>query len=530
MIYNTISKRHSDALFRLIKSLGKAEKRALALEMEKTGHGNKKYALLYRALVNMKHYNETALIEKCPDIKPAQVPNLKRNLYRFILNTLSDFHAARTPEIRIMKQMEGAWILFNKGLYMDAELELKKSKNMAHALDRKGYAIALSRLEKLLLRQNPIGMDLEVLNALSKRESDLLEQIREETRFKDLYLLLNARYREQGFISDKTGYEKIKEHILKKLGKLPIRESGPVARIYYLKCHISFALFSQDFKMAFDYSKKLVSLFNAEKDSIKKFPELYLGALNHALVSCHKLGRLADFNHFYSLLLRFSRNPGLIKNENLEILVFRYKYLHKINHHFLTGEFTRGIKIIKPAENMLERWAGRMNPHDALLFYYKLACLYFGAGHFRKSLKWLGKITGDYPPEFRQDLQAFARILTLICYYEQNDFRGMEYMLRSTYRFLAKKSEMHSFFNQIAATLRKFLSKDANPKKLKSHFETLHSRLKPLSRKPYQSKPFLYFDILSWLEGKIKNRTVEEIIQEKAAEKLKGEFSRKKRL
>ena len=57
---------------------------------------------------------------------------------------------------------------------------------------------------------------------------------------------------------------------------------------------------------------------------------------------------------------------------------------------------------------------------------------------------------------------------------------------------------------------------DIYPHQLKSAFVNLHKELKKYENDPYERRAFLYLDILSWLESKIENRPVGEIIREKS--------------
>ena len=44
----------------------------------------------------------------------------------------------------------------------------------------------------------------------------------------------------------------------------------------------------------------------------------------------------------------------------------------------------------------------------------------------------------------------------------------------------------------------------------------MHHKLVSLQENPFEQRAFLYLDIISWLESKIENRSVQEIIREKA--------------
>jgi hypothetical protein len=48
---------------------------------------------------------------------------------------------------------------------------------------------------------------------------------------------------------------------------------------------------------------------------------------------------------------------------------------------------------------------------------------------------------------------------------------------------------------------------------LKSRFVELHEKLEKLREEPYDRRAFLYLDIMSWLQSKIKGVSVESVIR-----------------
>ena len=50
---------------------------------------------------------------------------------------------------------------------------------------------------------------------------------------------------------------------------------------------------------------------------------------------------------------------------------------------------------------------------------------------------------------------------------------------------------------------------------IKKAFIKLHSKLKTFEDDPYESRAFLYLDIISWLESNIQNKPIGEIIKNK---------------
>jgi hypothetical protein len=56
---------------------------------------------------------------------------------------------------------------------------------------------------------------------------------------------------------------------------------------------------------------------------------------------------------------------------------------------------------------------------------------------------------------------------------------------------------------------------DVFPSEIKSEFKKIYKKLKKFENHPYEKRAFLYLDILSWLESKIKNKPIALIIKEK---------------
>jgi hypothetical protein len=62
---------------------------------------------------------------------------------------------------------------------------------------------------------------------------------------------------------------------------------------------------------------------------------------------------------------------------------------------------------------------------------------------------------------------------------------------------------------------------DIYPHELKGAFKKLHSTLKQYEEDPYERRAFLYLDVLSWLESKIENKPVADVIKNKAHQSLR---------
>jgi hypothetical protein len=209
---------------------------------------------------------------------------------------------------------------------------------------------------------------------------------------------------------------------------------------------------------------------------------------------------------------KFSHRKVVKENDINSILVFVYLATSKINRHFLEGSFTEGLKLVPYIENKLKEYELFMDRHRVLVFYYKIACLYFGAGKNEKTIDYLNKII-NWKVDLRTDLQCYARLLHLIAHYELGNFDLLEYLTKSVYRFMAKMESLSAVEEEIFHFLRRSFRIGAHA--LKPEFEKLLEKLKDYEHNHFETRTFSYLDVISWLESKIKDQPVEKVIRNK---------------
>ena len=108
---------------------------------------------------------------------------------------------------------------------------------------------------------------------------------------------------------------------------------------------------------------------------------------------------------------------------------------------------------------------------------------------------------------------------------------GLDYnldsLIRSTYKFLIKMEDLY----EVQKEMIKFLKGlgDIYPHELKGAFIVILEKLKTYEDHPYESRAFLYLDIISWLESKIENKAVSEIIRNKYLSRLSKQEVKKQK-
>jgi len=236
----------------------------------------------------------------------------------------------------------------------------------------------------------------------------------------------------------------------------------------------------------------------------------------HNLLNAHfTLKNYTGFNKTISLMEDFRDSDIVKQSNNNRVQVFIYLYTAKINQHFLEGTFKEGITIIPEIDQQLKEFSIYMDGHRVLVFYYKIASLYFGAGDFSTAIDYLNKII-NWKVDLRNDLQCYARLLHLISHYELGNFQLLEYLIKSVYRFMAKMQNL----SLVEEEMFKFLKNSfyLSARKLQPEFEKLLNKIKHLEKSKFETRAFAYLDIISWLESKVYNKPVYEIIREKYLE------------
>jgi tetratricopeptide (TPR) repeat protein len=264
--------------------------------------------------------------------------------------------------------------------------------------------------------------------------------------------------------------------------------------------------------MYYRYVQKWVDLFTEEPFMIEVETAHYIKGM-HNLASAHF--DLKNYRKFDKTLKQFEdfAESEIVKHYDLNgVQVFVYLYIAKLNMHFMQGTFREGLELVPYIEEKLEEYRLYLDRHRVLVFYYKIASLYFGAGDYSTSIDYLNKII-NWKVDLRTDLQCYARLLHLIAHYEMGNYEIIEHLIKSVYRFMAKVEHLSAVEEEIFKFLRK--SFNLSPRQLKPAFERLLENLRQFENNRYEARAFSYLDIISWLESKIDEKPVYTIIRQK---------------
>ncbi|MGC8749329.1 hypothetical protein [Hydrotalea sp.] len=511
--------RSTDMLFQLIKSLEKGEKRNFKLYVKRNASGEElKIVQLFDALDKMKDYDEVQLLQKNPSIKKQQLSNMKAHLYKELLSSLRLIQQSDNIDRYAHEQLDFARILYNKGLYLQSLKLLDKLKEVTNSQHQYIYALLTLQFEKKIESMHITRSMENRAETLSGESEKIYHQLDLSNKLSNLALELYSWYIQNGHARDKRDVHAVKVFFESNLPPIHYGELGFYEKLYLYQSYCWYGFILQDLLMYYRYTQKWVSLFQ-DNELMKRIETgQYIRGMHNLLGAQFNLNNFDKFNEYLQQFEAFAQSDLGNSNDNIRIQTFVYLNTARINKHFLEGTFTEGLQLVPEIEKHLDEYKLHLDRHRVLVFYYKIACLYFGSGDNEKAIDYLNKII-NWKVDLRTDLQCYARLLHLIAHYELGNDNLMEYLIKSVYRFMAKMKNLSIVEEEIFKFIRK--SFNLSPKKLLPAFKSLKEKLEQLQGEPLETRSFMYLDIIGWLESKIEGVPVQEVRRRKFLERRK---------
>ena len=512
--------RNTDTLFLLIKSLEKSEKRNFKLYVRRNSASEDlKTIQLFDALDKMKEYDELQLLKKNKSIKKQQLSNIKAHLYKQILSSLRLIKNDDNIDLQLHEQMDQSRILFNKGLYLQCLKVLDKLKETARQYNQLTYLQQALFFEKKIEALYITRSMQNRADQLSAESNEVNEQLLLVSRLSNLALQLYSWYIRHGHARNESDVKNIRIYFEQYLPAEASAPKGFYERLYLYQSYCWYAFIRQDFLQYYRYTQKWVDLFRENPDMIKVETASYIKAMHNLMGAHFDLLKPDKLNECIRDFEQFARSKLIKENDNNRILAYQYLYTARINLYFLEGTFTKGLRMVPFLENMLKEYGPYLDIHRVLVFYYKIASLYFGSGNNEKAIDYLNRIINQ-KADLRTDLQCYSRLLHLIAHYELGNFDLLEYLIKSVYRYMAKMENLSKVEEEMFAFLRQSFHVGAHA--LKPEFEKLLIKLKKYEGNSLESRAFAYLDVISWLESKISGVNVQDVIREKYLKGKRG--------
>ncbi|MEL6866651.1 MAG: hypothetical protein AAFP19_19655 [Bacteroidota bacterium] len=513
-------KQQTDYLIQLIKSLTKAEKRYFKLFVNRNQASEDILFLrLFELLDKQKNYDEALILRKIQGIKKRQLSNIKAHLYKQLLLCLRLLHRSQNQDIEIRERIDYAKVLYNKGLYRQSLEILDKAKVRALHHEQHTLGLEILEFEKLIESQYiPQRMNSRA-EKLTEEADRLRHMVSRSHLFSNLALQLYSLYLKVGYVRSQKEYHFIREFFMSNLPKYDEESMSFYEKLYLYQSYCWFCMMTQDFLYYYRYAQKWVDLFQHNRKMMELETALYLKGLNNLLTSLFLLWHHNKFAQVLSELENLDISSNAKQATNVQSLHQLFKSIHQINRHYMEGTFSDGLALVPELVRIIDQEVYLWDEHRVMVLYYKIACLYFGSGDNENAIHYLNLVINKKSSDIRGDIQCFSRILCLIAHFELGNDILVEYQIKSVYRFLIKMEDLHAVQQEILKFLRKLPRIQRSD--LKAAFIRLRNDLSKLRSAPFERRPFLYLDIISWLESKIEGETVQNITKRKFSNNYK---------
>ncbi len=505
----------SDTLFQLVHSLEKSEKRHFKLYIKRSSaKEDLKIIRLFDAIDKLTDYDEKQLLKSLSDITKPQLSNLKTHLYKQLLASLRLLRTNDNIDLKLSEHLDNARLLYNKGLKIQSLHILEKAKELAKSNQKMNFLVQVFSLEKKIETLHITRSSLEKTQVLAEEALYISGHIDRVTRLSNLALLLYRWYVQNGHARNEKDEAGIRQFF-----KESIPEDFEVIDDFYEKLYLYqsycwYAFIRQDFLMYYRYSQKWINLFADEPNMISVETGHYIKGMHNLLNAHFDLRNFKGFDRTLKEFEAYAKTPLANQHDNFRTHTSIYINSARLNKYLMNGNFAEGLLIVPEIVEKLREYSLFVDNHRILVFNYKIATLYFGANDFNTAIDFLYKIINEAQTGLRNDLQCYARLMHLLCHYELGNEEILESLIKSVYRYFARMKNLTVVEEQIFSFLRH--STKVRAKELKPELKQFLEKIKHLEKNRFETRSFAYLDIISWVESKVYDKSMSEVIKEKS--------------
>jgi tetratricopeptide (TPR) repeat protein len=503
----------STELFDLVKSLTKSEKRFFKLSSSLQS-GEKNYLKIFDVIDRQKTYDEDAIKEQFKkEIFIKHFPSEKNHLYKLILKSLRSYHSDNSVSSILKQEIKNIEILYRKALFRECNKFLARAKKIAIEREKFYYWFELISWEKLLLEEAyEAGEFTTDLDALIKEEQEVIEKLRNLAAYHVLYSKINYVFRSGGYVrndKDRGLVEEISHHPLI-IGRNTALSYRAATSCYYIQGFCAMA--TVDKESAYVKFMRVKGILDSKPLLRDDLPKRYILTLSSLLRIQIDTGRIDEALEMIQMMRKVSKKSAFA-SEDIALRVFKSTYLAEMRIYEKKGEYEKAIVNIEFVVNGLDYNEGKMNKEQELLFLSTISTVYFGAGRYKESLQWLNRVLNDNEPNLRQDLYSYARLFNLVVHFELGNYDLLEYIIKSTNRYLSKRERDHDLEVVILNYMKRLVRGTQNSDLHDIFVEFKEELTEQLSR---QNDEIIldYFNFIIWIDSKLKGIPFDQATKE----------------
>ncbi len=503
----------STELFKLIKSLTKSEKRFFKLSSSLQS-GDKNYLKIFDHIEKQTEYDEDEMKEvfsKETFIK--HLPSEKNHLYKLILKSLRSFYSEQSVISLLKQEMKNIEILYNKALYKECEKFVSRAKDIAKEYEKFYYWFELISWEKKLLEEAyEAGEFTTNLDDLVEEEELVIAKLRNLAEYQVIYSKINLVFRSGGFTRNEAERKVVEDiadyHLIK--GKNTAISTRAASMCYYIKglC----AATNRNYSDSYQFFNKTREILDNSPKIKEDSAQRYVMTLAH-LLRCYIDGK--QFENAQKMIedIRAIESKKGGNSMDIQVRLFTSSYAQELTLLHAMGEFQKSVDLIPKIEELQQFFGEKVNKEQEVVLAYKKAYSYFGVGNYKKALSYVNIVLNDNEQNLRQDIYSFLRLFNLVLHFELENYDFLEYVIKSTNRFLNKQERDFEAESVCIKHIKKLAKTNVvNDKAL--ILSQLMDELTSLMKDKNEGVLLEYINITAWVDSKIKKISFSESIKD----------------
>lgn len=491
-------------LFKLVKSLTKSEKRFFKMSSSLQS-GDKNYLKIFDLIDKQEEYDEEEIKKTFKnEVFIKHLPSEKNHLYKLILKSLRSFYSEQSISSILKQELKNVEILYNKALYKECEKFVARAKLLAEEYEKFYYWFELISWQKRLLEEAYEEGEFSTnLDKLIAEEELVIAKLRNLAEYQIVYSKINLIFRSGGFTRNEKERKIVDDiadyHLIK--GKNTAISTRASSMCYYIKglC----AATNRNFEASFQFFNRTREILDNNPKIKEDSQQRYVMTLLH-LLRCYIDSK--DYDHAQDLISEIRALPEIKAFNSLDLFVkiVSNTFNHELKMLLKMGDFGKAISILPEIDKQFSLYEDKISKEQELYLLYNKAYSYFGVGEYKKSLSFLIEVLNDNEQNLRQDIYSFSRILNLLIHFELENYDYLEYIIKSTNRYLSKYEKDYKVEDVIIKFVRK-LSKTSNNVVQLEIFEQMNKEINLLLTDHQEQIILEYFDIQAWISSKLNN-------------------------
>ena len=511
---NTMLK--SESLIHLINNLTKQEKKEFSLYI--SNKPEKDYIFLFRLIDDKKISDPEELKMSFLAAKPASSFNtVVIYLFDLLIDILTRLRTEQDSYYLLFNELLHARVLYEKSMYQECFQVLKKVKEKAVYYENHFALLVAQRLElNYLLTLDFEDMDEQKLLNKQYKMNNTLKSIRQLNEQSSLYELLKYRMINKGASRSLEETQKLDDLVT---SEISIVASAGVENFEIKKNHqlfqANYFITVGDYKAAFNSFVELNKLFEENSHLWNNPPVYYLMTVEGMLESLRIMHNYEGMNYFIEKLTKLS-SPSSSFQLNVTYVIFIYRLFSFID----AGDFDKaGMWIAEHQASLIDKMLLLKEQQQAEMSLY-IALIHLGNGEYRKARKRLSATIGR-GHLYSLPLFRTIRIVNVMIHYELGDVDYIQSEIRSIKREMSKNK---GYNLKVESFLLKFLNysfADTNRKRRAEIWESMAEEVHALYADKYETQILRKFDFVAWVEAKIFEVPLSDILKREHASKSK---------